>query len=136
MNTSGFIRVIPSVLVAAVLVAMPALAQPSGSAVECVDGKFGDHIEDGHVVGDAGSVFAARKAVYWVDVRNPGEPTEVTLVWTIDGKEIQRQSLEVGRSPHWHTWGMRPFGGGGTVEVEVLDASGASLRKDSIRRVP
>ena len=130
MNTSGFIRVIPSVLVAAVLVAMPALAQPSGSAVECVDGKFGDHIEDGHVVGDAGSVFAARKAVYWVDIANAGEATQVTLVWSLDGHEVQRQSLDVGRGPHWHTGGVRPLGNAHKVDVEVLDAAGHSLKTD------
>jgi hypothetical protein len=45
---------------------------------------------------------------------------------------VQRQSLDVGRSPHWHTWGIRPLGGAHKVDVEVLDASGHSLKTDSL----
>jgi len=123
-------------LALAVVAFAPHLAFADPNGVSCAEGKFGDHIENGHVVGDAGSIFAAKKAVYWVDVANPGAPTAVTLVWTVDGREVQRQSLDVGQSPHWHTWGMRPLGGGTKVDVVVLDASGATLKQDSIGSVP
>jgi hypothetical protein len=104
----------------------------SPAAVSCVSGQFGDHIEQGKVVGDAEGILAAKKAVYWVDIANAGEPTQVTLVWTLDGREAQRQTLDVGTSPHWHTWAMRPLGNAHKVNVEVLDASGRSLRVDSL----
>jgi hypothetical protein len=104
-------------------------ASPS---VSCVSGQFGDHVESGKAAGDAGSIFAAKKAVYWVDIANAGAATQVTLVWTLDGKEVQRQSLDVGTSPHWHTWGTRPLGGAQKVDIEVLDAAGHSLKTDSL----
>ncbi len=107
-------------------------APADAPAVACVSGQFADHVEAGHPAGDVASIFAAKKAVYFVDVSNPGEATQVTLVWTLDDHEVQRQSLDVGRSPHWHTWGSRPLGDAHKVDVEVLDAAGHSLKKDSI----
>jgi hypothetical protein len=70
--------------------------------------------------------------VYAVDIANPGEATQVTLVWTLDGHEVQRQSLDVGHSGRWHTWGIRPLGNAKKIDVEVLDASGRSLKTDSV----
>lgn len=121
-----------SLLSVAALVLVPSLAYADPSGVACVDGKFGDHVEQGRPVGDAGSVFTAKKALYWVDLSNDGEPTQVTLVWSVDGKEVQRQSLDVGRSPHWHTWGTRPIGDGKKVDVQVLDTAGKVLKEDSL----
>jgi hypothetical protein len=115
---------------AVMLATSPAFADPG--SVACADGKFGDHIEEGRPVGDAASIFLAKKAVYWVDVANQGAATQVTLVWSVDGKEVQRQSLDVGQSPHWHTWGIRPLQSATKIDVEVLDAAGTSLKKDSI----
>jgi hypothetical protein len=111
---------------------VPTLALADGGSVSVVGGKFGDHVEQGHAVGDASSVFAAKKAVYAVDLANDGEATQVTLVWSVDGKEVQRQSLDIGRAPHWHTWGMRPIGGATKVDVQVLDAAGKMLKEDSL----
>ena len=57
----------------------------------------------------------------------------VTLVWSFDGRQVARQSLDVGRSPHWRTWGFLPRRAAGhTVEVTVLDASGATLHADRL----
>ena len=124
---------VPMLVSVAALVMAPSLAHAEGGAVTCVAGQFGDHIDHGKAVGDAKSIADARKVVYWVDVANTGEATQVTLVWRIDGKEIQRQSLDIGQSPHWHSWGTRPLGGaGGKIEVQVLDASGASLKEDAL----
>ena len=105
---------------------------PAPSSVACVDGRFGDHVEKGRAEGDAKAIVAANKVVYSVDVANTGEPSQVTLVWSVDGKETQRQSLDVGHAPHWRTWGWRPSGHAKSIEVRVLDASGAELRKDAI----
>jgi len=127
-------------LVSSALVVVAALAPSLALAdtttdpkpVTCVAGAFGDRVEQGRVAGDGAAVFAARKAVYWVDVANPGAPTQVTLVWSLDGREVQRQSLDVGSSSHWHTWGIRPLGGAKKIDVEVLDAAGHSLRTDTL----
>jgi hypothetical protein len=110
--------------------ATPVESPPSGVSV--VAGQFGDHVDQGRATGDGAAIFAAKKAVYWVDIANAGDATAVTLVWTLDGHEVQRQSLDVGHSGHWHTWGSRPLGNAKKVDVEVLDASGRSLKTDSL----
>jgi len=117
------------VVVSSVLAANVALAD---GAVSCVGGQFGDHVEHGKAVGDAKSIADAKKVVYSVDIANAGEATQVTLVWKVDGKEVQRQSLDVGKAPHWLTWGMRPIPGASKVEVQVLDGAGASLKEDTL----
>ena len=124
------LRALP--LVALVSILAPRFARADDATVACVDGKFADHIENGQPTGDAKSIATAHKAVYWVDVANSGDATQVTLVWSIDGKEVQRQSLDVGHSPHWRTWGSHPLSGAKTVAVQVLDSSGKSLKEDSI----
>ena len=112
------------------VIASAAHADPEPGAVTCVSGQFGDHVESGRAAGDTAA--SAKKAVYDVDIANSGAPTQVTLVWTLDGHEVQRQSLDVGTSPHWHTWGMRPIGNAKKIDVEVLDASGKSLKTDTV----
>ena len=110
---------------------IPAAALAAGD-VSCVSGQFAATVESGKPSGDASAIASQRKATYFVDVANPGSPTQVTLVWKLDGKEVQRQSLDVGTSPHWHTWGSRPLGKATQIDVEVLDPSGASLKTDSL----
>ncbi len=100
--------------------------------ITCVTGQFAQHVEGGKPAGDNGAIFGARKATYWVDLANTGDASQVTLVWSLDGKEVQRQTLDVGQGPHWHTWGTRPLGGAHKVDVEVLDAAGHSLRTDTL----
>ncbi len=117
------------VLMALSLVPAAALA---ASDVSCVSGQFADHVEGGKPQGDASAIAASHKATYFIDVSNPGAPVQLTLVWKLDGKEVQRQSLDVGTSSHWHTWGSRPIGKAQTIDVELLDPSGASLKTDSL----
>jgi hypothetical protein len=119
-------------LAATALALLPSPARADDAAVSVADGKFADHIEGGQPAGDAKGIAAAHKAIYWVDVANSGDATQVTVVWTVDGKEVQRQSLDVGHSPHWRTWGSRPIGNAKTVAVQVLDSAGKSLKEDSI----
>lgn len=114
---------------------IPAVALAQGD-VSCVAGQFAEQVEHGKPEGGAPEIVAARRATYFVDVANPGAPTQVTLVWSLDGKEVQRQSLDVGSAPHWHTWGSRPTGNAKAIQVELLDASGASLKTDALSLVP
>ncbi|WP_394822839.1 DUF2914 domain-containing protein [Pendulispora albinea] len=102
------------------------------STVTIVSGQFADHVEGGKPVGDAKSIAAAHKAVYFVDAANTGAPAAITLVWLIDGKEVQRQSLDVGHAAHWRTWGTRRIAGAKSVGVQILDASGKSLKEDTL----
>jgi hypothetical protein len=110
------------------------LSPPAGDAIlACLEGKFADHIEHGQPAGDARGIAAAHKAIYWIDLANRGRPTQVTLVWTVDGKEVQRQTLSVGHAPHWRTWGVRAVGDAREIGVRVLDAAGNPLKEDSVR---
>jgi len=122
---------LPLCMVLMALSLVPAAALAAGD-VSCVSGQFAEHVEGGKPQGDASAIASSHKATYFVDVANPGAPTQVTLVWKLDGKEVQRQSLDVGTSAHWHTWGSRPIGKAQTVDVELLDPSGASIKTDSL----
>jgi hypothetical protein len=118
-------------LVVTVLSIAPSFARADDTAAVS-DGKFADHLESGQRAGDAKGIAAAHNAIYWVDVANSGDATQLTLVWTLDGKKVQRQSLDVGHSPHWRTWDSRPIGSAKTVAVQVLDSAGKSLKEDSV----
>ena len=99
--------------------------------VSIVRGQFTDKIEKRLPVGDAGALAPDTQATYWIEVSNPNDATQVTLVWKLDGKEVARQSLDVGRAPHWRTWGMCGTKKAHTIEVEILDKDGHSLKTDS-----
>ena len=109
-----------------------ALPSASDASFALLEGKFADRIEQGQPSGDARGIAATRRAFYWVDFTNRGRPTRVSLVWTIDGKEVQRQTLHIGRAPHWRTWGTRAVGDGHEIEVQVLDGAGKVLKEDAV----
>ena len=132
MNRSLVPRLALAVPAAALALAVARPAAADDTALECSNGHFADHVEAGKPVGDAASIAAARTAVYWVDVANTGAPTQVTLVWSLDGQEVQRQLLDVGTSAHWHTWGRRPLGHASDVAVKVLRADGTTMKDDTL----
>jgi hypothetical protein len=115
---------------AGVLVSGWAAAEESASA-SVVRSQFTDKVEHSLPSGDASKIGQGQVATYWVEVNNPGEATALTLVWKLDGKEIVRQSLDVGRAPAWRTWGTCPTRSAKSVEVEVLDKDGKSVKTDS-----
>ena len=96
--------------------------------VSVVRGQFTDRVVAGRPQGDAAAAAATREVVYWMEVNNTGAPAAVTVVWKVGGREVRRQSLDVGRAPRWRTWAAFRRNGANAVEVEVLDAAGASLR--------
>jgi hypothetical protein len=67
-----------------------------------------------------------------LDVSNAKDATQITLVWTIDGKEAAKQTLDVGHSPHWRTWGSWSIKNAHKVEVKVTDADGTTLKEDTL----
>src|SRR5262249_50559101 len=114
MASARFALAASLALVAAPLFAPPLVSpahaegaqSPAEGSVSVVKGQFTDRVEAGKPVGDSSALKDAAKATYWLDVSNLGKDTvQLTLVWTIDGKEAAKQTLEVGHSPHWRTWG-------------------------------
>ena len=97
-----------------------------------VGAQFTDRVEGSKPVGDAASLASAKTATYWVDVKNAKDATKITLVWKVDGQEAGRQSLDVGHSPHWKTWGSWPIGKAHTLAVQVQDAEGNAIHDDSV----
>jgi hypothetical protein len=98
--------------------------------VSVVRGQFTDRVVAGRPQGDAAAAAASREVVYWMEVANTGQPAAVTVVWKVGGREVRRQSLDVGRAPRWRTWAAFRRNGARAVEVQVLDAAGASLHTD------
>lgn len=102
---------------------------PPPPSIEVVASQFADDVEGGKPVGDGKS---ANLVTYFVSVNNPGETSKVVLVWSHDGKETARQSLDVGHAPKWRTWGKAPARGAKSIEVQVLDAAGRELKKEAL----
>jgi hypothetical protein len=114
------------------VIAPAALADDAGSSsVSVVRGQFTDKVENHLPVGDASALAQEKLATYWVEVNNPGDATDVTLVWKLDGQEVARQSLDIGRAPHWRTWGTCPTRKAHAIAVDVLDKDGHSLKTDT-----
>jgi len=115
-----------------VLTVTPAARADDGpSAVSVVRSQFTDKVENRLPAGDASTLTQGRLATYWVELSNAGEATEVTLVWKLEGKEVIRQSLDVGHATRWRTWGMCGTQKAHTIEIEVLDKEGHSLKTDT-----
>lgn len=115
--------------------AVPASAEDGAAtapaSVSVVRSQFTDKVENRLPAGDASPLAQGKLVTYWVEVNNPGEATDVTLVWKLDGKEVSRQSLEIGHAPHWRTWGMCGTQKAHNIEIEVLDKEGHSLKTDA-----
>lgn len=122
-----------SILVALV-VSLPAVASAdSGTAsVDVVRSQFTDKVEQSNPVATADQLSGAARVTYWLAVKNDKAPTTITLVWKLDGKDAGHQSLDVGTSPAWKTWGTHSVQGAKSVEVDVLDASGATVKTDTL----
>jgi hypothetical protein len=116
--------------------AAAALAQDgsagAGAGPVVASSQFTDKVEGGKPSGDASSIGAT--ATYFVVVQNAKEPTAVTLRWKLDGEEVGRQTLDVGVSPRWRTWGSFPTRNAHTVAVDVLDKDGNVLKTDSFTK--
>ncbi len=126
--------VLLSSLLPLALLALPLTAHADGGTVSVVQSQFTDRVEASKPVGDASSLSGAAKATYWLDVSNAGKDSaQITLVWTIDGKEAAKQTLDVGHSSHWRTWGSWSIKNAHAVHVKVLDADGNALKEDDLK---
>ncbi len=116
---------------AIVFAATSAHAQQTGD-VEVVRSQFTDKVEQSNPVAGSDQLASATRVTYWVSVKNTKEPTTITLVWKLDGKESGRQTLDVGISPSWKTWGTHARLGAKSIEVDVLDKSGNEIKTDTL----
>ncbi|MFO0624585.1 MAG: DUF2914 domain-containing protein [Polyangiales bacterium] len=95
-------------------------------------GQFTDRVERGAPVTAAAELPPTGRLVYWVEAANAGDAGQITLVWRVGGREVSRQSLDVGRGPRWRTWGVLLRRRAGNVEVQVLDAAGQVIHSDRL----
>jgi hypothetical protein len=114
-----------------VLTALP-LTAFADDGVSVVRGQFTNKVEASQPVGDPTTVAAGQVATYWVEVCNPKDATQITLVWKLDGAEAGKQTLDIGHAPHWRTWGSWPTKKAHTIEVQVLDKDGKEIQKDTL----
>jgi hypothetical protein len=108
------------------------IAQADTADVSVVRSQFTDKVEQSMPVAGSDQLGQATHVTYWVAVRNAKEATTITLVWKLDGHEAGRQSLDVGTSPSWKTWGSHARLGAKSIEVDVLDKSGATIKTDAL----
>jgi hypothetical protein len=114
------------------VLAISGFAKADDADVAVVKSQFTDKVEQSNPVAGANDLGQASSVTYWVSVRNAKQPTTITLVWKLDGKESGRQSLDVGTSPSWKTWGSHARLGAKSIEVDVLDASGNTVKTDTV----
>ena len=119
-------------LVAAALVTVSTVAAADTASVAVVRSQFTDKVEHSAPVASADQLAQSARVTYWLSVKNDKAPTTVTLVWKLDGKESGRQTLDVGISPAWKTWGTHARLGAKTIEVDVLDATGNTIKTDTL----
>jgi hypothetical protein len=127
------IRTSASLLALAIAAFAPSIAHADTTGdVEVVRSQFTDKVESSNPVAAADQLSSATRVAYWVSVKNTKEPTTITLVWKLDGQEAGRQTLDVGTSPSWKTWGMHARGAAKSIEVDVLDKSGTQIKTDTL----
>ncbi|MCB4757287.1 MAG: DUF2914 domain-containing protein [Elusimicrobia bacterium] len=98
-----------------------------------VDLKIGTGIENREPVGVAETFGEGMtQLVGWTYVRGATEPTEITHVWSCDGKEMMSVSLQV-KSSSYRTWSRKNVSGmRGMWTIEVKDVSGKILAKKEV----
>lgn len=105
----------------------PVATQPS-TALKVVDRAIAPNVAERAPIGVGTEFDASVGAVYaWVQVKNLGEATTVSMVWKKNGKTRLTVELPVGHSYGWKTWSKKGISAKdtGAWTVEVLDANGA-----------
>jgi hypothetical protein len=126
-------RIVSSFLCVAAVTFAAAIAHAQAAGeVEVVRSQFTDKVEQSNPVANPDQLGQSSRVTYWVAVKNAKEATTITLVWKLDGHESGRQTLDVGTSPAWKTWGTHATMGAKSIEVDVLDKSGATIKTDTL----
>ena len=125
-------RILAALLSLSLGLAASAVAHADETDVTVVGSQFTDKVESSKPVGDLDAAKHAKVVAYYVEIANKKAPSEITLVWKRDGKEVVKQHLDIGLSPRWRTWGMCSVGNAKEMEIEVYDASGHLLKSDTL----
>jgi hypothetical protein len=127
------IRTSASIIAIAIAAFAPSVAHADAAAeVEVVRSQFTDKVEQSNPVAPQDQLSQATRVTYWLAVKNAKEPTTITLVWKLDGQESGRQTLDIGTSPSWKTWGTHARGNAKSIEVDVLDKSGTQVKSETL----
>ena len=79
-----------------------------------------------------GFASADRRGFAFARVKNPGEPTSVSFVWTRDNHHHATVHMNVGTSPSWRTWSsvnLQP----GLWDVQIVSEAGQVLGQKTFR---
>lgn len=115
----------------------PALAQvaplvaATTAAVSVTAQAIAPSVVERNPVAAGGGFDASVGALYaWVQVKNLGAETTISMVWKKDGKTRLTVELPVGHSRGWKTWSKKGISAkdGGAWTVEVHDADGALVQ--------
>ena len=91
----------------------------------------GTGVENREPTGVAETFPASTEKVYcYLEAMNIAKDTEVSVVWSLGGKEISKTSLALKAGPRWRTNAIKSVKGlKGDWKVEVKDASGNPVKE-------
>lgn len=103
-----------------------ATATASGGA-QVIEARTASGVEEREPV-DVSDTFSANDTVtLWMAVRSAEGPTNLDVVWSVNGNEIHTYNIEVGQSWRWRTWAQMRVARAGDWNVEIRDGNGTAL---------
>ena len=91
----------------------------------------GTGVDNMEPVGVAETFPAATERVFcFIEAKNIPKDTEISLVWSLEGKEVRTINLPLKAGPRWRTWAYKNLAGQkGDWKVEIKDAGGKVLKE-------
>ena len=91
----------------------------------------GTGVDNMEPVGVAETFPAATERVFcFIEANNIPKDTEISLVWSLGGKEVRTINLSLKAGPRWRTWAYKNLAGQkGDWKVEIKDAGGKVLKE-------
>ncbi len=69
------------------------------------------------------------KVYCFIEARNIQDDTNITVVWSLNGKEVNRVSLPLKKGFRWRTYAEKNLRGmKGEWKVEILDSAGTAIK--------
>lgn len=112
-----------------------AMAQEAGSGFKIERMVIATGIENREPIGVAEAFPSSTQKVYcFVEARNIQEDSTVTIVWSLNGKEVHRYAISLKKGFRWRTYSEKTIHGmTGDWKVDLLDSSGNILRTATFR---
>lgn len=77
---------------------------------------------------------ATEKVYCFIEAKNIKEDTNITVVWSNNGKEVLKTSLPLKKGPRWRTYAdKRLYGMKGEWKVDILDGAGNPVKSATFR---